>query len=132
VFQQIDDVTAVLFLAHERKNLVILRLAVGLDDVTLRVFAHELKGGVEGVEVPARQSVDTSPFHFGLAEVAVLFQTVGVLCAAHNETALLSESLASVAKIGIVEDQHVRPVLVLLPAVHFFQEAISDIFIVLG
>jgi len=44
----------------------------------VRIFLHELNGGVEGIEFLVRDDGDAGFFQFFLAEGAVVFEIVGV------------------------------------------------------
>jgi hypothetical protein len=95
----------------------------------LGVLRDEVDGGVEALEVPLREDRHTRGLHLLLAEVAVLLEAVGVRRAPHDRLPLLAELLGQRAVVGVVEDDDVRPVLVLLPRVDLRDEPVADVLV---
>ncbi len=123
-----DDVAAVLLVADEEAPFHVARRARRLDDVARRVLGHVGDGVVEVVEVPVRDDRDAGLLQLLLAERAVVLQPVGVGRAAHDGLSLRPHRHGLLAlPERVVEDDHVRPVHVLLPVVGLRDETVGDV-----
>jgi hypothetical protein len=131
-FEEGEEVASVVLLAHEGEDLFVLGAAAGLDDVAVGVGAEEGGGLVERREVPARERRHPGGLHLGLAEVAVVFEAVGGAGAADDGLAFAAEFLGGLSEVGVVEDDDVGPVLVVLPGVDLFEQAVGDVLVGAG
>ena len=82
-----DDVHAIILLAHEQEALDILRLPTGLNHVRRRVGTYVIDGGVEVGEFLERDYRHTVLLEFLLTECAIVFQPIGVRRSAYNDLA---------------------------------------------
>ena len=127
VLQHRDDVEAVLLLADERQDLLVLRPAARLHHVAAGVLPDERRGRVERGELPARQGRHAGGLHLLLTEIAVHLEPVGVARAADDRLPFLAQLLDQRPELAVVEHDDVGPVLEVLPAIHLLDEAVADV-----
>ena len=118
VVQDLQHVLTVLLLANEKQPFHVLGLATRLDDVAVRIRAHEVDRFVEGSEVLLRDNADAGRSELLLAECAIVLEPISVWRAPDDELALLPQTVRLRAlSEDVVEDDHVGPVGVASPIV---------------
>ena len=123
-----NDVHAVVFLADKQQSLDVLRLAAGLDDVWRRVRFHMCDRRVKIRKLLERDNRHAVFLEFLLTESAVVFESVGVRCSAHDELAGRAQRCRFLTlSENVIENDNVGPVDVFLPAVDLGNETIGDL-----
>src|SRR5215472_15850987 len=133
-FQHANDVLAVVFFSDEKAAFDVLRFAAGFDDVTAGILRDVLDGVVEGFKFAVGNDIDARLFQFFLAKRAVIFEFVAVGSTADYQFSASAQRLRLFALTqGVVEDDDVGPLLVLLPILGLRDEAVGDIaFLLVG
>jgi len=123
-----DHVRAVVGLADVKEAVVVLGGAAGLDHVGRRLLPDVADAGVDVLEELRLDDVQPQLGHRLVAEIPLLLEAVGQLCAADDGHALVADPAGLPAEPeAVVHHDDVRPVDVGAPVVGLRDDSVTDV-----